>query len=65
MIKQTIFCERNGCNKSFTEAHENQGFSGWGHVGGMVGMDENKKQLTITLCPECLNEVKKWLVGQT
>jgi hypothetical protein len=64
MIKRTIYCEKKGCNNFFTEDHENQGFPEWGQINGFIGKDKSGHELTITLCPKCLNEVRAWLTGQ-
>jgi hypothetical protein len=64
MILREIECEKKSCGLKYKEQFENQGFPNWGHVAGIVGIDKNKNELTITLCPKCLEEVKKWL-GQT
>jgi hypothetical protein len=65
MITQKIHCEKQGCENFVEEAFENQGFAGWGHVAGLDARDAEGNFLTITLCPDCLKELLKWLTGPT
>ncbi|MHC4791474.1 MAG: hypothetical protein ACYS8Y_08590 [Planctomycetota bacterium] len=65
MIKRTIYCEKQGCDRQHTEAFENQGFPQWAFIGGDIkATDKEGKQLTINLCPDCKGDLIRWLRGQ-
>ena len=61
MILGTIYCDMPGCDASYTEADDSQGFPGWGHVVGLVDPETGREQAHI--CPECKIKVAQILNG--
>lgn len=55
-VLRKIQCDVTGCNSSFTEEYENQGFPGWGHVKGLMEETPNGLRDMAYLCPECLEK---------
>lgn len=63
MILQTIECDVEGCESTYTEPNENAGFPGWGHVKGIMEEKDGYIRETAYLCPGCLNKIKNILNG--
>lgn len=57
MLLRTIVCDIPGCYNQSTERGPNDGFPGWGHIGGV----ELNGVETPNVCPACLAQLMEFV----